>query len=148
MIDIRVLQNVFSFVWRTVGCFVFATSNRLRSHPIHASIQCHPKASPVIDQQIIEHHTSSKHFQQIDLELECVFHLIIYIDLSFIIIGIDMLLAILSQLDVSATGITKLHIRSQGIVPYLLTIVPVNASLGADPHSTILSLNYRIHTGT
>ena len=59
-----------------------------------------------------------------------------------------MLLDILSQLDVSTTGITKLHIRSQGIVSYLLTIVPVNASLGTDPHSTILSLNYRIHTGT
>ena len=103
MIDIRVLQNVFSFVWRTGGCFVFATSNRLRSYPIHAPIQCHPKASLVIDQQVIEHHTSSKHIQQIDLELECVFHLIIYIGLSFIIIGIDMLLAILSQLDVSAT---------------------------------------------
>ena len=73
---------------------------------------------------------------------------LLYIDLSFIIIGIDMLLAILGQLDVSATGITKLHIRCQGIVPYLLTIVPINASLGTDPYSTIFSLNYRIHTGT
>ncbi len=59
-----------------------------------------------------------------------------------------MLLAILGQLDVSAAGIAKLHISSQGIVSNLLSIVSIHTSLGTDPHSTILSLNNRIDTGT
>ena len=115
---------------------------------IYSTVQSHPKTSLSVDQEFVEHNTLPlQYIRQVDLELESVFHLIIYIYLPLVVVGIDVLPAILYQFDVSSASIAKLHLCSQDIVFYPLTIVSVNATLGAKPHGPVVCLNYRIDSG-
>ena len=69
----------------------------------------------------------------------------INIHLSFVIVGIYVLMIVFHQFYLSATGVAKGHKGGQNIVFYLFAIISVNATFGAYPHCPIFGFNNAAH---
>ncbi len=73
MVDIRMLENILSLGGLRQRLSIVA----IRRNHIHAPVQCHPEVAVRIQEQVIEHQATAEYLQEIELQDEGIFHLII-----------------------------------------------------------------------
>ncbi len=119
-------------------------SSAIDIESIYTLVKSHPETSVVVRLQVVEHHKRTKHLLHVYLQLEDVFLLIVYIHLSFVVVGKDAVLAVCCQFHRLPTGIAVCHACRQGVVLHLLAVISVYTTLCTYPHSAIVSFYYRV----